>query len=222
MKILKIKLTLLATVILSGITATEVNAQVKVTNNNFGIGTSPSYKLHVNGKVKIEQGYTDFLIDNRGQGSKGGEPTLRPTRPDFGFLGTADKYFYKTYTNKIYRTNEYSLSDKRVKKNIVQLGSPLQKLSSIKGYVYELDENKHPFLSEKQSSAQKKPGAEKQIGFIAQELKEVFPEMVEFDEELGYFLIKNYEQMFPVLVEAINEQQKQIEAFTSQIKALGK
>jgi len=35
--------------------------------------------------------------------------------------------------------------------------------------------------------------------------------MVEFDEELGYYLIKNYEQMFPILVEAINEQQKQID-----------
>jgi len=195
--------------------ASNATAQVKVLNNNLGVGiNSPTYKLHVNGTAKFERGYTDLIVDNRGQGGGGGEPTIRPTRADYGFLGTSDKYFFRTYTRSIYRTNEYSLSDKRVKKNIEQLNNPLKKLSLLKGYTYELDAKKHPFISEKETKNNR------QIGFVAQELKEVFPEMVELDEELGYYVIKNYEQMFPVLVEAIKAQQEQIEALQTQVKAL--
>jgi len=154
-------------------------------------------------------------MDSRGQGGGGGEPTIRPSRADYGFLGTSDRYFFKTYTRAIYRSNEYSLSDKNVKKNIQQLDNPLKKLALLKGYTYELDASKHPFISEKEAKK-----GERQMGFMAQELKEVFPDMVEFDEELGYLLVKNYEQMLPVLVEAINAQQTQIEALKAQLKTL--
>jgi len=66
MNILKIKLTLLVAIILFGLTTTESKAQIKVISNKVGIGTTnPSHKLHVNGTVKIERGYTDFIIDNR-------------------------------------------------------------------------------------------------------------------------------------------------------------
>ncbi|CAI8355461.1 MAG: Uncharacterised protein [Owenweeksia sp. TMED14] len=49
-----------------------------------------------------------------------------------------------------------------------------------------------------------------QIGFIAQELREVYPEMVHEDED-GYLSV-NYMQVVPVLVEAIKEQQKASDA----------
>jgi hypothetical protein len=49
-----------------------------------------------------------------------------------------------------------------------------------------------------------------QRGFIAQEIEAVFPEWVKEDED-GYKTI-NMTEVIPVLVEAIKEQQKQIEA----------
>ncbi len=51
---------------------------------------------------------------------------------------------------------------------------------------------------------------QKQIGFIAQELEKVLPELVAKDAE-GYLSI-NYIGLIPVLVEALKEQQTQIEA----------
>ena len=50
----------------------------------------------------------------------------------------------------------------------------------------------------------------KTMGFIAQELKEVFPEAVMLKED-GYYAV-NYNAIIPALAEAIKEQQKMIEA----------
>jgi len=52
---------------------------------------------------------------------------------------------------------------------------------------------------------------------MAQELQEVFPDMVEYDEELGYLVVRNYEQLLPVIIEAIKMQQKQIEILESSV-----
>jgi hypothetical protein len=49
----------------------------------------------------------------------------------------------------------------------------------------------------------------RQIGFIAQEVKEVLPEVVSQDGE-GYYSI-GYSRIIPVLVEAIKEQQTKFE-----------
>jgi len=208
MKNLKINLTLLTALAFLCLTTNELKAQIKVIDNNVGIGIdNPIYKLQVNGKLKIERGETDMVIDSRGQGSGGGEPTLRPTQKDYGFIGTADRYFFKTYTRDIYRKNEFTLSDKRVKTNIQSLNNPLEKLTALNGYSFQLNQENHPFASAK--TAKK---GERQMGFMAQELQEVFPDMVEYDEELGYLVVKNYEQLFPVIVEALKAQQKQIDA----------
>lgn len=49
-----------------------------------------------------------------------------------------------------------------------------------------------------------------QVGLLAQELEQVFPELVSTDKE-GYQAV-NYAQLAPVLREVIKEQQAQIEA----------
>jgi hypothetical protein len=48
-----------------------------------------------------------------------------------------------------------------------------------------------------------------QLGFVAQEIKEVLPEVVSQDAQ-GYYSIA-YSKVIPVLVEAINDQQKEME-----------
>ena len=58
----------------------------------------------------------------------------------------------------------------------------------------------------------------KQIGLIAQEVEEVLPELVRTDND-GYKSLE-YEKITAVLVEAIKEQQKQIEALKAAVAAL--
>lgn len=57
------------------------------------------------------------------------------------------------------------------------------------------------------------------FGFLAQELKEVFPEVVEYDKENDSYGIK-YTALIPVIIEGIKEQQNIIDAQTSKITEL--
>lgn len=91
-------------------------------------------------------------------------------------------------------------SDVRYKKNFSKIENPLGKVLSLNGlhYDWRIDEFKeNNFLKGRQ------------IGFIAQELEEIFPEMV-FTDEKGYKSV-DYAKLTPVLVEAMKEQQKMID-----------
>ena len=57
-----------------------------------------------------------------------------------------------------------------------------------------------------------------QVGLLAQELKKVLPELVSTGPD-GYQAV-NYAQLAPVLIEAIKEQQQQVETLKSQVAAL--
>ena len=59
---------------------------------------------------------------------------------------------------------------------------------------------------------------ENQIGFIAQELITVFPEMVDAPD--GGYMAVNYGMLIPVLVEAIKEQQLLIEQLQIKVELL--
>jgi hypothetical protein len=113
-------------------------------------------------------------------------------------------------------------SDVRIKKNIKNIDNALQKLLSINGVTFnwDLEEcNKWDFY----------PTTGIDVGVIAQEVQAVLPEVVEhapFDKNGDKdpnpsksgknYLTVNYEKLVPLLIEAIKEQQKQIE----ELKAL--
>ncbi len=99
-------------------------------------------------------------------------------------------------------------SDKRFKQNIKQLQSVSEKLTKLKGYTYEY--NTEAFKEKNFSKG-------KQIGFLAQELKEVFPELVVENSD-GYNYV-NYIGMIPVLLEAIKEQQQQINELKAVVRS---
>jgi hypothetical protein len=81
-------------------------------------------------------------------------------------------------------------SDARLKSNIVSLGSTLSKLLLIDGKSYEMK-------------------GKQKIGVLAQEIKEVFPELVTEDENEN--LAVNYQGLVPVLINALKEQQVEID-----------
>ena len=59
------------------------------------------------------------------------------------------------------------------------------------------------------------------IGFIAQEMEPVLPELVFINEADGYKGV-NYAEVTAVLVEAVKEQQKMIEELKAEIEQLKK
>jgi hypothetical protein len=88
-------------------------------------------------------------------------------------------------------------SDARLKANIVSLGATLSKLLNIDGKTYTV----------------KKNGAQK-IGVLAQDIQEVFPELVSEDNE--GMLSVNYQGLIPVLINALKDQQKEITRLQAQ------
>ena len=82
-------------------------------------------------------------------------------------------------------------SDARLKSNIVSLGSTLSKLLLIDGKSYEKD-------------------GKQRIGVLAQEIQEVFPELV--IEDGNEMLAVNYQGLVPVLINALKEQDKIIKS----------
>ena len=97
--------------------------------------------------------------------------------------------------------NVTAFSDVRLKVNIHPLQDSLSKVQQIQGVSYE-----------------RKSDGEKKIGFVAQDLQKVLPEVV--IENHDGMLSVDYGNVVALLVEAIKEQQAQIESLRNEIKTL--
>ena len=90
-------------------------------------------------------------------------------------------------------------SDIRLKSNIVSLGSTLPKLLQIDGKSYEMK-------------------GKQKIGVLAQEIQEVFPDLIGEDTE--GMLTVNYQGLVPVLINAIKEQEDKISRLENLVEQL--
>jgi hypothetical protein len=204
------------------------------TSGNIGIGTTtPFGKLHVYGSgqelIKVEStGSNAWIYLESGHmeglwavGSKIDDGGLQFYNNDTTTLGMYIKpsgYVGIGINNPGYRlqvgeSSNYgwvnangswgSSSDVRQKENVVEIDSGLNKLLKIRGVEYNTIGN---------------DPENKQIGFIAQEMEEIIPEIVSTDAN-GYKGIA-YAKLTPILVEAIKEQQRLIETQQLQIDKL--
>ncbi|QQR99054.1 MAG: tail fiber domain-containing protein [Sphingobacteriales bacterium] len=102
-----------------------------------------------------------------------------------------------------------SCSDVRYKKDIYKINNSLSNLMKIRGVNYYF---KYNDFKDKNFSK------EKQIGFIAQEIETIFPELV-FTDEDGYKSV-DYAKITPVLVEAIKELKNEIDGLRNENNTL--
>ena len=94
-------------------------------------------------------------------------------------------------------------SDARLKSNIISLGSTLSKLLLLDGKSYKMNVD-----------------GDQKIGVLAQDVQKVFPELVtKGDNEM---LAVNYQGLVPVLINALKEQQKEIETYRNEVSELKK
>ncbi len=104
----------------------------------------------------------------------------------------------------------WATSDQRFKKDIRNIDNAVNIVKHLEGktYYWRTEEFKDRNFN----------GAH-QVGFIAQELEKIVPEAVVTDEN-GYKSV-NYDMIIPILVEAIKEQQKQLDEQKEMINAQG-
>jgi hypothetical protein len=98
----------------------------------------------------------------------------------------------------------FATSDKRLKDNITLISNPIEKIQKIGGYEFDWipTEEAHSYEGH-------------DIGVIAQEIEEVLPELVTTRDN-GYKAVK-YDKIVALLIEAIKDQQKQIDELKSKI-----
>jgi len=178
--------------------------------NTLGLGTdNANAKLHI--KNNSNSFFPNLLIEEEG--------LFAPTNIQLKNAGSSNYWGINTYNSNSASASYFTInnngtsifsmtadgnatltgtltqnSDKRLKKNIQPLNNVLGKLNKLNGYSYNwIDDKKERGL---------------QIGFLAQEVQEQFPQLVKQDEK-GTLSVA-YGNMVPILLQAIKEQQLEI------------
>ena len=102
-------------------------------------------------------------------------------------------------------------SDENYKKDVVGLKSSISKILKLRPIQYKYKTEDFP---------NKKFPNNLQYGFLAQEVRDIYPELVREDE--NNLLELNYHQLIPILVQAIQDQNKKIETLESRVAMLNR
>lgn len=165
-------------------------------NNLFGFNRKPSspYVLDIFGQYVRLQGYNSPLI-------------FAVNAADPRLLSNSKVVFYNTSLTDYIDIEckvAHEFSDSLFKTNITYLentGSALSKIKRLKGVNY----------SWKNEYENNKAQAKKHAGLLAQQVERVIPEVVTTNDSTGHKLIA-YSELIPYLIEAIKEQQMQIDS----------
>lgn len=196
-------------------------------------------KVETNGDIKVGDESAKILVDNNGRYGEASNFTFNTSKDGFlfeqGLTESAGFYADGDYAviwspgdqGRLLRVydedgmnerwyldgsgNAYTVSDERKKENIKDMPSMLQKLIKIRTVTYNYKINKG---EEKKDSGVKKT----YCGFLAQNLGEMIPELVDTDENGNKFV--NYNGMISVLLSALKEQQEVIEKQENRLKAI--
>lgn len=98
-------------------------------------------------------------------------------------------------------------SDKNLKDNIVKIENPIDKILNLEGVKFDWKEN---ILSEELKD-------HKNIGYIAQDVEKIFPELVEINDNIRSI---SYDNLTAILVEGIKYNQSLIDNNFKRIKIL--
>ena len=159
-------------------------------NNSAGLGDTTIDPDNIGGYYHVNGEY----IGDPGVAFVIGNGDLNSTN---GLAGdNASNAFVVNYDGSATLSGELTIeSDARLKSNIISLGSTLAKLLLIDGKSYTIKTNE----------------AESKIGLLAQEVQKSFPELVKTTNDSDQTLSVNYQGLIPVLINAIKDQQKQID-----------
>lgn len=146
-------------------------------------------------------------------------------------IGTNGSSAFKLDINgKARATSWVTYSDRRLKEKISPLSSSLSKVLELRAvsYVYKPSLRENDYSSLELSEVKRKTidseeniedeNQSRKIGFIAQDVQKLWPEVVSEDENgtLGV----DYTALVPVLVKALQEQQSQIDQLKKEIENL--
>ena len=137
-----------------------------------------------------------FFIRDNGTATTGSSPNVRLTIANDGNA---------TFQGNVTSTGFITTSSERYKTEVVAISDASESLKKLRGVHFVWKENSKPSL-----------------GFIAEEVAQVFPELVESNIKTGQAEGVNYAALTAVLTEAFKEQQAQLLKHQSQLADLQK
>jgi hypothetical protein len=191
------------------------NAQLKVNSTGkVGIGIDPdaTYNLSMNSAI-FKSGYTypNLIITADPTNAPYGRAIL-PSSNNTCKLGYSGQAF-----NGIWTYSLTNLSDGRQKENIKEIKNALEIVMKLKGVKYDLKKEftySTAEIKDEKILTRLEAQRKNKVGFIAQDVNVVLPEVVQYDDSTDIYGI-NYAEIVPVLVEAIKEQQARIDELKS-------
>ena len=189
------------------------------------IALNPAATTNEGGQITLRKSLTgstlDWTIDQYGTTASnarlriygGGSETSGIAILENGNVGIGNNApTTKLYVNGDITANSIAgTSDLRFKTNVRPISSPLEKVKSLRGVYFNWDQKSFP---------DKNFSEKTELGFIAQEVEKVLPEVVSKDNSPEEYRSVKYDKVVALLVEAIKEQQKQIDSLKSQFKKL--
>ncbi len=211
---MKIKLTLFSVFVffltLNGFSQLKVNSGGQV-----GIGVVPDAGYDLCSETAIFKSgtnYTHLIIAGDTQ-TGGYNRAMYPSVNHGCWVGLSDKAF-----NAMYSYNFTNPSDERQKENLRNIDNALEIVLQLKGVKYDFKKEYYAegnIADEKVLNKLEKERKNK-VGFIAQDVNKILPEVVRYDDSTDVYGI-NYSEIIPVLVEAMKEQQAQIEELKNEL-----
>jgi hypothetical protein len=192
------------------LTSTNLNAQLRVDSNGDTTVKYGTFSLNNDAVLNLGDA-NNYIKCQFGYGvSIGTGATDIIKMPQYtGCVGILREPEYALDVNGAIRADltVYS-SDERLKRDIQNLSESLNMLNKVKGVSYT-------FTSKKDSlfATYNKGKVNRHFGFIAQDFQKNYPDLV-YEDSLGYLSI-DYISVIPLLVEALKEQQLQIEELKS-------
>ncbi|MEL7450127.1 MAG: tail fiber domain-containing protein [Pseudomonadota bacterium] len=174
------------------------------------------------GRVEFEGTFTSILMSP--ESTNGGNDSamfMRPAGFEDGGVGTSSFPFFSTYSRTFFASTSGGFqlySDRSLKQDIKPIESPLEIVEQLEGVSYALlphpaDDGAREVTPEEQFRL------DNQLGFVAQDLERVLPQLVQTEPESGLKTV-GYTGVIPVLVEAIKAQQRQIDALKAEVESL--
>jgi len=211
-------------------TAASANYRVFIDSNNDlinlfsradGTGNREAiYGTAISAGAQLKRGVRGNVSGTGGTGTSQGVYGQASTTPTNFWAVYADGDLWYTGSLK-------APSDSRLKKDIKALPTVLDKVMQLETVTYEFDKERYPYVN---------LASGEQVGFVAQNVQELFPTLVEeekhtfetsFDVESGEatyqeldILGMSHVEMIPILTKAIQEQQTIINELVGEIEKL--
>ncbi len=178
----------------------KVDGNGKVIIGNLTSSTSPN--CEIGGNLLISRssiyGNTDLYIK-----TNNGLPGV-----DIGTNKNGIAFFLNGKYNKLYASHYYKMSDSILKFNHFDIQSPLDKIQMLQPYyynTYSIDDSQNVTMNA-------------EYGFFSQEVESTLAE-VNITKDIHDVKLLDYDQIIPLLVAAMKEQQLQIDALTQVINS---